>query len=102
MTKLKSYKYNGHKNYNCWNVSLYIDNEYDIYQKIASLIKRRHLTKDTIATLALSILTNFYGDTTPDGVKFTYSNVREYFRRLDRSEYIADQNYYDDYHNMQN
>jgi hypothetical protein len=66
--------YNGHKNYNHWNVSLYIFNEYPLYIEAVRLVKL--FTKDRAAHYLLDYCIELYGDTTPDGVKWTYSSVR--------------------------
>ena len=78
--------YNGHKNYNCWNVSLYIDNEYGLYMIMVSLF-RRGLTKDLIAVELMNYMIYFYGTHTPDNVRITLSAVREHLRGLTRKDF---------------
>jgi hypothetical protein len=66
--------YNGHPSYNAWNVSLWINNDYDLYCFARSL-RRSHTSKKAaerfIETMAV------HGKTkTPDGVPYTVTNVR--------------------------
>jgi hypothetical protein len=64
--------YNGHKNYNCWNVSLWINNDEGLYRLMKDCL-RLFKTKD-LATFAF--LSNV--DThTPDGVRYTFASVRK-------------------------
>lgn len=80
-------KYNGHKNYNCWNVSLYIDNEYPLYKELQSALKS-DCTKDEIATMFVQQMKYYFGSSeTPDGVKITFAAVREHLRNVDRNDY---------------
>ncbi len=66
--------YQGHKNYNHWNVSLYIFNEYALYQEACRLCRR--YTKQEAAAHLLSYCIDLFGDRTPDGAKWSYSSVR--------------------------
>ena len=93
-------KYNGHKNYNCWNVSLYIDNEYPLYLALRDLLQTDK-SKDIIAAEMVTIMSEYfsgYGGATgytypveygrtPDNVKITFNAVREHLRGLDRKDY---------------
>lgn len=63
--------YNGHKNYNAWNVSLWLSNEECLYRLVQICLKTSR-NKDLAARKILSQLP----DETPDGVKFSYTNVR--------------------------
>ena len=67
-------KYNGHKNYNHWNVSLYILNEYCLYLEACRLCK--YHTKQEAAVYLLQYCIDLFGSSTPDGVKWSYSSVR--------------------------
>ena len=66
--------YQGHKNYVHWNVSLYIFNEYALYQEACMLCKR--YSKQEAAAHILQVCRMWSGDLTPDGAKWSYSAVR--------------------------
>jgi hypothetical protein len=68
-------KYNGHKNYNHWNVCLYLFNEYPIYCKMVKIVNGSK-TRDEAARAILSFVRRCWTDRTPDGVRWTYSAVR--------------------------
>jgi hypothetical protein len=67
--------YNGHKNWNHWNVSLWINNDESLYY-IANECIRRNKTLDDAAAAMLSELS--YGDVTatPDGAPYSFSSIR--------------------------
>lgn len=62
--------YNGHKNYNYWNVSLWLFNDERLYGMVQDCLKLGN--KDFAAKKLLEILP----EKTPDGVKYNFSNVR--------------------------
>lgn len=64
-------KYNGHKNWNHWNVSLWINSNDAIYDRAVSLCKRSK-GRDNAARTLLSELPA----ETPDGAPYTFSSVR--------------------------
>lgn len=69
-------KYNGHKNYNAWNVSLWINNDESLYQTAWGFAVFCD-TKDIAATMMLDYLVSILGTThTPDGVPYTKTNIR--------------------------
>lgn len=65
-------KYNGHSNYNAWNVSLWINNDEHLYS-MAKWMMRIAKDKDDAARRLCDLLP----ETTPDGVKFTVTNIRK-------------------------
>ena len=72
-------KYNGYKNWNHWNVSLWLNNDEGLYRlakgKIKS-IKRYGGTRDDAAE-ALRVLFSDLGMThTPDGAPYSKSAIR--------------------------
>jgi hypothetical protein len=79
--------YQGHKNWNHWNVSLWISNEYDVYKRVQFLLSRKHISKNEIATVLLGELRNRWGDTTPDGAPLTYTGIRAHLTGVDRNDY---------------
>lgn len=69
-------EYNGHRNYNYWNVSLWIGNDEGLY-KMAREAIRKSPNKDRAADLMFRWLTEEMDcKTTPDGVKWTKSAIR--------------------------
>ena len=63
--------YNGHKNYNAWNVSLWLYNDENFYRLVCECVKSCKNRDE-----AVNKLLNFLPDQTPDGVKFSKTNVR--------------------------
>jgi hypothetical protein len=63
-------QYNGHKNYNYWNVSLWLFNDEGLYGLVRDSLKKGN--KDLAAKMLLEVLP----EKTPDGVKYNFSNVR--------------------------
>lgn len=69
-------KYNGHKNWNHWNVSLWINNDEGLYDLARSCIRRNmsrvhsdrmQAARDMLAALPAK---------TPDGAPYSLSSVR--------------------------
>ena len=68
--------YNGHKNYAQWNQSLWINNDYYLYQMAKDHVNNCSGTKDRAAQNILDELV-FSGRThTPDGVKWSKAGIR--------------------------
>ena len=65
-------RYNGHKNYNAWNVSLWINNDEGLY----SLAKWAVRTSNNRQQAAEKILESL-PEKTPDGVKYTITNIKK-------------------------
>ena len=65
-------KYNGHRSWNAWNVSLWIGNDEGLYNLALDCIKRSK-TKNHAARMMLIDLP----DETPDGAKYNFTCVRE-------------------------
>jgi hypothetical protein len=71
--------YNGHKNWNHWNVSLWLNNDEGLYE-----IKKRHLrrnrwgidTKDEVAENILNDLNDLGITETPDGAPYSKTAIR--------------------------
>ena len=72
--------FNGWTNYETWNVALYIQNEYPIYQVAYRYVEQCRLDEKVDYTMLADALRIVYGDKTPDGVSWT--NISE----LDTSE----------------
>lgn len=63
--------FNGHKNWNHWNVSLWIANDEPLY-RLAQEMVRTHHTKTAAACAMLDLLPR----KTPDGAPYTLTTVR--------------------------
>ena len=73
--------YNGHKDWTHWNVSLWIKNDEGLYRMAQGWVR----TTPTKADAALRMLQdlNDSGIThTPDGAKYTATNIRAAIREL--------------------
>lgn len=64
-------KYQGHKNWNHWNVALWISNDEGLYRLALSCIRRAR-TRDDAARMMLDELPSH----TPDGAPYSFSSVR--------------------------
>lgn len=70
-----SNKFQGHKNWNHWNVSLWINNDYGLYQEAKQAIKESN-NKDEAAE-SLMYQFKICGLThTPDGAPYTKTSIR--------------------------
>ena len=67
--------YNGHKNYNHWNVSLWIANDEGLYRMARDCI-RCHRTRDEAARAMLESLVDMGITATPDGAPYTVTTIR--------------------------
>lgn len=67
--------YNGHKNYNAWNVSLWINNDQGLYNMAKNYIED-YGNRDVAAKEMAEALFCDGMSETPDGVKFTKTNIR--------------------------
>ena len=70
--------YNGHKNWNHWNVSLWINNDENLYRLASRCIKSAH-TREYAARMFMGIVTN---KQTPDGAPYTVSSVMAAMRGM--------------------
>ena len=71
-------KFNGHKNWNHWNVSLWINNDEGLH-RLAMYCVDRTDTKDNAARCFLRLVR---ADKTPDGAKYSFSSVRSAMRGM--------------------
>ena len=67
-------KYNGHKNWNHWNVSLWINN-HEFYYILASNLCRQ-FKKEKAAEIMLEMLKSDGITKTPDGAPYSKSSIR--------------------------
>jgi hypothetical protein len=63
--------YNGHKNWNQWNVSLWINNDESLYRFALSLVKQFG-----IGIAAVKLANAMRGEKTPDGAIYNVTSVR--------------------------
>ena len=72
--------YNGYPSYNAWNVSLWLSSDERLYTLMLDIVKktRRHTGSKRAAPKALLEFLNEYDIThTPDGAKYTVSNIKQ-------------------------
>lgn len=72
-------KYNGHRSWNAWNVSLWIRNDESLYRMVDEYVKRTR-TLDRAAAAILTDLQEMGVTHTPDNAKFNYRCIREAIR----------------------
>lgn len=71
-------EYQGHRSWNAWNISLWLNNTESDY------FHARELTIKYGRKRAARILTRQYGDTqTPDGAKYNYACIYEALEGID-------------------
>lgn len=70
--KTSNKSYNGHKNYNHWNVSLWINNDEGLYALAKECIAST-LNRDEAVVLMLREIGNTH---TPDGAPYSKSSIR--------------------------
>lgn len=69
-------KYNGHKNWNHWNVSLWINNDEGLYRLAQSWVQRKRLGRERAAYEMLQELASMGITHTPDGAPYSVSSIR--------------------------
>lgn len=69
--------YNGHKNWNHWNVSLWINNDEGLYRLAQDCIRQNQSRTHSSRSAAVrAFLAQVGADKTPDGAPYTASSVR--------------------------
>ena len=72
-------KYNGHKNWNHWNVSLWLNNNDRLYRAMISWIKSSKNKDIAAKALHHALVSSDYGiptKKTPDGAPYSVSSIR--------------------------
>lgn len=73
VTNMKAY--NGYKNWNHWNVSLWINNDEGLYHLAMECVKSNK-SKTRAAQTMLDYLRYTENHSTPDGAKYSISSIR--------------------------
>jgi hypothetical protein len=71
--------YNGHRSWNAWNVSLWINNDENLYNYACNTVKS---VKGNIARAARIMFQDLRGSKTPDGAKYSLLAIREAIRDI--------------------
>lgn len=72
--------FNGHKNWNHWNVSLWINNDEGLY-RLARDMRRRYSRRGGARAAAAAFL-EIVGDRTPDGAPYSISSISAAMRDM--------------------
>jgi hypothetical protein len=64
--------YNGHRSWNAWNVSLWLNNDESLYRSMMRAIA----THKTKAKAARALLVELDGTKTPDGGRYNFTTIR--------------------------
>jgi hypothetical protein len=64
-------KYNGHKNWNHWNVSLWINNDEELYRLAKHCIRRTDTRKEAAEAMLRQVDAE-----TPDGAPYSVSAIK--------------------------
>lgn len=67
--------YNGHKNYNHWNVNLWLNNDERLYSIVKACVELTP-TKDEATNLIHNCFAQWGIAETPDGVRYTKTAIR--------------------------
>ena len=69
--------YNGHRSWNAWNVSLWLNNDEGLYREAVRLATRHGIEKG-----ARHMAANLAGERTPDGGRYNLTTIREAMRGI--------------------
>ncbi len=69
--------YQGHRSWNAWNVSLWINNDESLYRHALELARRHG-----IASAARRLAREMDGKRTPDGGRYNVTTIREALRGI--------------------
>lgn len=84
--------YQGHKNWNHWNVSLWLYNDYALYQLMQRCVHRSN-TLDNAAHWMVGLIVP---NVTPDGAPYTFTSIRAALVGWKRSDYETEEARTDD------
>lgn len=74
--------YNGHKNFNHWNVSLWINNDEGLYREAMLCVEDYGPNKKIAAENMLRILADVGITKTPDGAPYSVTTIRAAMRGM--------------------
>lgn len=74
--------YSGHKNWNHWNVALWIGNDEGIYRRAMHAIRSTGSLDSAARYLMADLADSHAGTRTPDGAQYTFTAVRAALRGL--------------------
>ena len=75
--------FNGHRSWNAWNVSLWINNDETLYRSALDM-KRTYGSAEKAAPWFLALLHSAHGVTrTPDGAPYTVTTIKEAIRGME-------------------
>jgi hypothetical protein len=69
--------YNGHRSWNAWNVSLWLNNDEELYRMARSFARQYG-----VGVGAVKLANALRGETTPDGARYNSTSVREAMRGI--------------------
>lgn len=69
--------YNGHRSWNAWNVSLWINNDESLYSRARTLALKHGVAKG-----ASFMFRELEGEKTPDGAAYNLTCIREAMRDI--------------------
>lgn len=69
--------YNGHRSWNAWNVSLWINNDEALYRRALELIRQNGKPR-----AAFWMAKELAGQTTPDGARYNVTCIRAAMRGM--------------------
>ena len=74
----KDNTYNGHKNWNHWNVSLWLFNDEGLYRSMVSYVERSKTLNDAACHILFHVkrISNDENVKTPDGAPYTFTSIR--------------------------
>jgi hypothetical protein len=82
---MKNKPFNGHKNWNHWNVSLWINNDEGLYRTAQFFLKNFNPSKDARGAAAQAMMDDLRRDgitETPDGAPYSVTTIRAAMRGM--------------------
>jgi hypothetical protein len=70
--------YNGHKNWNYWNVSLWLTGDEELYRQVEQTLSGL----SSLDAVARALAAQLKGKSTPDGAPYTFTSIRAAIRGM--------------------